>query len=239
MCACAQTAGSGLDNRHHEAHSPQVTGAVRAGTGADNPSRRGDMDTQARQSSFGLPLLVGLVAIVAAFAGSASMRDRATATGARPIVSRAPTAVTADESPRGAHASLEAVDGKRRIALPDDGAVRRSSRCSGCGIVESMRRVDRREFAVGSCSIADSDRFPMIGDTRDGDEHGVSATLAETVEGVLTGRPGGVKMKVTSSYQIVVRLRDGSRRVFNESTARALQPGERIQVIAGAEVPGA
>ncbi len=46
-------------------------------------------------------------------------------------------------------------------------------------------------------------------------------------------------MKVTPSYQIVVRFRDGSRRVFNESTARALQSGEHIQVIAGAEVPGA
>ncbi len=77
----------------------------------------------------------------------------------------------------------------------------------------------------------------MIGSAHDGDEYGASATLAETVEGVLTGRPGGARMNVTSSYQIVVRFRDGSRRVFNESTARALQSGERIQVIAGADVP--
>ncbi len=44
-------------------------------------------------------------------------------------------------------------------------------------------------------------------------------------------------MKVTSSYQIVVRFRDGSRRVFNEATARALQSDDRVQVIAGANLP--
>jgi outer membrane lipoprotein SlyB len=197
------------------------------------------MDTQARQSSFVLPLLVGLVTIVATFAGSASMRDGTTATSAKPDVPRVPTAVAADESPRRAHALLAAIDGTQQAALPDDGAVRRRVRCNGCGVVESVRRIDRREFEGGTCSIADSDRFPMIGNPNDGDKSAASATLAEAVDGALTGRPGGAKMKVTSSYQIVVRFRDGSRRVFNESTARALQSGERIQVIAGADVPGA
>ncbi len=195
------------------------------------------METQARQSSFGLPLLVGLVAVVAAFAGSASMRDWTAATIAQPGLPRASNAVAANESPRRAHAPRAAVEGAQRVALPDDGAVRRRVRCGGCGVVESVRRIDRREFENGTCSVADSDRFPMIGNARDGYEHGASATLAETVEGVLTGRSGGAKMKVSSSYQIVVRFRDGSRRVFNESTARTLQSGEQIRVIAGADVP--
>jgi outer membrane lipoprotein SlyB len=195
------------------------------------------MVTQGRQSSFGLPLLVGLVAIVAAFAGSASILDRTTATSARPVVPTARTAVTADELPQRAHAPRAAVDGTQRVALADDGAVRRKVRCAGCGVVESVRRIDRREFAGGVCTVAGSDRLQIMGNADGGDEYGGVATLADTVDGVLTGRPGAVKMKVTSTFQIVVRFRDGSRRVFNEAAARTLRSGERIQVIAGLELP--
>lgn len=172
------------------------------------------MGADARQSRFGLPLLVGLVAVAAAFAGSASIRDRDAATS---IANSAPA--IADVAPS--------------AAKPGAGAVRRKGRCAGCGVVESMRRVDRRELASGACFMADADRFPYQGSSGDGG----LATLADTVDGVLAGRPGALKTKVTSSYQIVVRFRDGSRRVFDEATARALQSGERIEVIAGAELP--
>ena len=174
------------------------------------------MDADVRQSRFGLPLLVGLVAIAAAFAGSASIRDRDAATS---IANSAPASAIADVAPPAAN--------------PGGGAARRKARCAGCGVVESMRRVDRRELASGACFMTDADRFPYQGGSGDGG----TATLADVVEGVLAGRPGALKMKVTSSYQIVVRFRDGSRRVFDEATARALQSGERIEVIAGAELP--
>ncbi|MEO8302673.1 MAG: hypothetical protein ABI724_01005 [Betaproteobacteria bacterium] len=104
-------------------------------------------------------------------------------------------------------------------------------------MVESVRRVDLRELVSGTCGIADSNRFPFLAIVRDGDEHAGVATLFDTVEAVLAGRPGASRTKVTSSYQIVVRFPDGSRRVFNEATARTVQSGERIQVIAGMELP--
>ena len=197
---------------------PRVAGSGRARSGDDNRPRRGDMGTQARQSSFVLPLLVGLAAIAAACAGTASMRDRTTAASGQPVVARLPVALPPTESPQRERA---AVDGPEGTGLPQPGAIRNRSRCSGCGTVESVRRIDRREFAAGSCSVAESDHFPTIHNARDGDERGVSATLAETVEGVLIGRPGKAKMKVASSYEIVVRFRDGSRHVLNESTACA------------------
>ena len=104
-------------------------------------------------------------------------------------------------------------------------------------MVESVRRVDVLELASGACFSADAERFPFQGGVRVGDEHVGVATLFDTVDGVIARRPGATRTKVTSSYEIVVRFRDGSRHVFNEATARALHSGERVQVIAGAELP--
>jgi hypothetical protein len=54
---------------------------------------------------------------------------------------------------------------------------------------------------------------------------------------VVAERPDSMPLAAVVNYQIVVRLADGSRVVFNEPTARTLQAGDRIVVIAG--VPAA
>ena len=54
---------------------------------------------------------------------------------------------------------------------------------------------------------------------------------------VVAERPDSMPLAAVVNYQIVVRLANGSRVVFNEPTARTLQAGDRIVVIAG--VPAA
>jgi len=41
--------------------------------------------------------------------------------------------------------------------------------------------------------------------------------------------------QVASWFEVAFGVRDGSRDVFNEATVRALQAGERVQVIAGVD----
>jgi hypothetical protein len=103
--------------------------------------------------------------------------------------------------------------------------------CDGCGVVESVRRIDRWENASGACSAADFDRFGITGNAHDGGEYGEKSTFSHTVDGVLARQRGAMGLKLTSSYRIVVRFHDRSRREFNESAARGLQPGERVRVI--------
>jgi len=57
------------------------------------------MDMQATRSRFGLALLVGLVTIVAAFAGSASISDRSVATRDAPASRKTLTVAVADDPP--------------------------------------------------------------------------------------------------------------------------------------------
>jgi len=195
------------------------------------------VDTQTRRVHVRVPLLAGLLAIVAAFAGSASMSDRSAAASAARVDAHALTRTAADFPPaQRSNAAGTPVASPALVPLIDGIGARRKARCTGCGVVESVRRVDRREIAGGVCSTAEFDRLQIPGHAHDADS-GASATLSDTIEGVLAGRPAAGKATVSSSYQIVVRFRDGSRHVFNEAAARSWQSGEHVQVIAGADLP--
>ena len=117
------------------------------------------------------------------------------------------------------------------------GKTRNKMNCVGCGVIESMRRIDTREEIVGWCGVGDAAGTPVSGNLVDGGQHSDLATLADTVADVVAGDRRARKSRVTSQHQIVVRFRDGSRHVFNEETPRTVRVGDRIQVIAGAVRP--
>jgi hypothetical protein len=193
------------------------------------------MNTDARRLRLGLPLLVGLVAIVAAFAGSASISDRSAGTRVAPVDVEALTEATDDPLAQPS-AVRRAAEGASLTVLAGSAVVRKKVRCDGCGVVESVTRIDRREIVGGVCSFAYSDRFWITGSARDGGAYAGVATLADSLDGVLAGRPGVRSLKVASRYQFVIRLPDGTRRVFDEATARGLHSGVRVRVIAGANL---
>ncbi len=193
------------------------------------------MDTNARQMRIGLTLLAGLFAVVATFAGSASISDWRAPAPATPTERMAAIGETGGDPQTNAPA--EADDLAPPIRLPGSRTLRRNIYCAGCGVVESVSRIDLRGFASFVCSSDDFDRLRMGTVEEDGGEPGGASPLSDIVEGVLTARVAGRSVIIASRYQIVVRFRDGSRRVFDEATARALRSGERILVIAGMEPP--
>ncbi len=195
------------------------------------------MDTDARRLRLGLPLLVGLVAIVAAFAGSASINDRTVAKRVAPGDAKALINVATSDPVARANATRGAAEDVALIALSKGGSVRRKLDCAGCGVVESVSRIDRRERIGGVCAYAYSDRFWVTGSIHDGGEYSGVATFLDTVADTLAGRSDAGMIKVTTSYQFIVRFRDGSRNVFDRATRGTLHLGERIHVIAGANLP--
>jgi outer membrane lipoprotein SlyB len=196
------------------------------------------MDTDTRRLRLGLPLLAGLVAIVAAFAGSASINDGTVAKRVAPGDAKALINVATSDPVARANATRGAAEDVALIALSKGGSVRRKLDCAGCGVVESVSRIDRQERIGGVCAYAyaHSDSFWVTGSVHDGGEYG-GATFLDTVAGTLAGRSSAGTIKVTTSYQFVVRLRDGSRHVFDQATRGTLQLGERIHVIAGVNLP--
>jgi outer membrane lipoprotein SlyB len=114
------------------------------------------------------------------------------------------------------------------------GNARGKSYCRGCGVIESVRQIDRREEIAGECAAGDylTMRIPGIG-TDDG-EPAAAAGIADAVDGAIRGVRRGKSVRVTTTHRIVVRFHDGSRHVFDEETPRSLHEGDRVRVIGGA-----
>jgi hypothetical protein len=104
--------------------------------------------------------------------------------------------------------------------------------CSGCGVVESVRRIDVYTEITEGCLASEGAGSPRRGYGLDDNRRRGFEPLADIVA-TAAGKPGKKRFAVTTRHQIVVRFRNGSRQVLNESTPRALHEGERVIVIAG------
>lgn len=148
-----------------------------------------------------------------------------------PVVLLAATGIVAGvRSIPASHAGIPDEEAQARIEAPDNGSGeanagesqtevsagraavihRNSRRCDECGVVESMRRVERYGDVSGEA---------MTGaEVAGGDSGGASARGAASV---LAG----------NDYQFTVRFRDGTTSDFNEASPRQLRLGSRVLVI--------
>lgn len=83
----------------------------------------------------------------------------------------------------------------------------RAYRCAECGVVESTREIE------------------AVDEKTAGDAPGWNAS----------GNRDAIEAKPIRSYEITIRLRDGSRRVITDAHPARWRHGERIQVIAGVD----
>ena len=58
-------------------------------------------------------------------------------------------------------------------------------------------------------------------------------TVAGAVGGAVAGNEIEKRVKSTKSYQITVRLGDGSTRVFSESSPPAWRAGDKVRIVDG------
>jgi outer membrane lipoprotein SlyB len=128
-------------------------------------------------------------------------------------------------------APARAVDAPASVPSPHH--ARNRVKCEGCGVIESVRRIDTRDEIMEWCAIGDIAGTRVPGNLADGGDRDDLASLADTTASVIAGDRRTRKFRVTTRHQIVVRFRDGSRYVFNEDSPRTLREGDRIQVIAG------
>jgi len=110
-------------------------------------------------------------------------------------------------------ADADGTDPQERLTAPLATSNRRShARCAECGVVESMRQVERSSDAGRQGVIASK----------------VARAASEGTSGGTIAANAPVK-----GYETTVRFRDGRTAVFNETTPRTWRSGSRVIVIAG------
>ena len=106
--------------------------------------------------------------------------------------------------------------------------------CSNCGNVESIREIKSRAQGSGVGAAGGAILGGLLGNQVGGGHGRQLATVAGAVGGAVVGNQVEGNMKATSSYEIHVRLDDGSSRTFHQQSAPGWHTGDRVRVVKGA-----
>ena len=95
--------------------------------------------------------------------------------------------------------------------------------CKGCGVVESIREMKQRGDGTGLGAVGGAVVGGLVGNQFGGGSGKKITTVAGAVGGAFAGHQIEKEVKATKSYEITVRLDDGSAEVVNTSTASSWQ----------------
>jgi outer membrane lipoprotein SlyB len=109
----------------------------------------------------------------------------------------------------------------------------KASWCSNCGNIESIREIKQRAQGSGLGAAGGAVLGGLLGNQIGGGSGKQIATVAGAVGGAVVGNQVEGNMKASTSYEVKVRLDDGSVRVFNLQNPPAWRHGQRVKVVNG------
>ncbi|HWJ95252.1 MAG TPA: glycine zipper 2TM domain-containing protein [Telluria sp.] len=109
----------------------------------------------------------------------------------------------------------------------------KSNWCSNCGNVESVRAIKQRAQGSGIGAAGGAILGGLLGNQVGGGHGKQLATVAGAVGGAVVGNQVEGNMKASESYEIRVRLDDGTLRTFHQSSAPDWRTGERVKIVKG------
>ncbi|UVW30133.1 glycine zipper 2TM domain-containing protein [Massilia sp. H6] len=105
--------------------------------------------------------------------------------------------------------------------------------CSNCGNVESVRTIKQRAEGSGLGAAGGAVLGGLLGNQVGGGTGRTLATAAGAIGGAVVGNQVEGNMKATTTYEIRVRLDDGTVRTFNQTNPPAWRSGDRIRIVKG------
>ncbi|HKR45862.1 MAG TPA: glycine zipper 2TM domain-containing protein, partial [Paraburkholderia sp.] len=155
----------------------------------------------------------------------------------QPNVERRATREEAPAQPRVHHHRSVSVEQPPRYANNDDTyqssaqpAPRPVAADPNAGEVVAINTVQEPEPTTGLGAVGGAVAGGLLGNQVGGGRGRVLATIAGAVGGGLAGNGIEHAVRKATSYQVQVRMKDGSYRNFNYSTQPPVQVGERVHV---------
>jgi outer membrane lipoprotein SlyB len=105
-------------------------------------------------------------------------------------------------------------------------------RCSECGVIESSQEVAMKGKGTGLGAVGGAVVGGLLGNQVGNGRGQTIATVVGAVGGGVAGNEVEKRVKTTKSYEVTVRMEDGSSRVISESTA-PWRTGDRVKVVDG------
>ncbi|NYE61056.1 outer membrane lipoprotein SlyB [Duganella sp. 1224] len=109
----------------------------------------------------------------------------------------------------------------------------RNAPCGNCGVVESVRSIEHRAQGSGVGAVGGAVLGGLLGN-QVGSGHGRQlATVAGAVGGAVAGNQIEGNMKKTYSWDVTVRMDNGTRRVIHTSHQPEWRNGDSVRIVKG------
>lgn len=105
--------------------------------------------------------------------------------------------------------------------------------CSNCGNVESVRTVTQRAEGSGLGAAGGAVIGGLLGNQVGGGTGRTIATAAGAIGGAVVGNQVEGNIKATTSYEVRVRLDDGTLRTFRQNSQPQWRSGDRVRIVKG------
>ena len=117
------------------------------------------------------------------------------------------------------------------VAAPSP--VAQAAKCQGCGEIASVREVVTKAkgsgFGAAGGAVVGGVLGNQVGEGKGKDV----ATVAGVIGGAVAGNEIERRTRATKSYEVTVRLDDGTTQVINETNQPSWRTGDRVKVVDG------
>ena len=139
----------------------------------------------------------------------------------------APPVAAKVHTPQAAHAQTQAQ--AQPVIAPKPMPVK----CIDCGVIESTREIAVKGEGSGLGAAGGAVLGGLLGNQVGGGRGKDIATVVGAVGGVVAGNEIEKRAKSTKSYEVTVRLDDGSTRVVSEANPPSWRTGDHVKLVEG------
>src|SRR5690242_12167153 len=210
-----------------------MCGGVRSGVDAREDNRRNsegnDMETRTNKSPHTLNWIAGIAVTLFSAVGIAAIMGWIPTS----IGSSAENGVLANPTVPAKPAAARAHAAPAQVSSQVAGKTPAKVRCAECGVIESVREIETKGEGTGLGAVGGAVVGGVLGHQVGGGRGQDVATVVGVVGGAVAGNEVEKRVKSGKSYEITVRLEDGSSRVIHEASAPSWRAGDRVKVING------
>jgi outer membrane lipoprotein SlyB len=105
--------------------------------------------------------------------------------------------------------------------------------CTSCGVIESMRTIETNGEGSGIGAVGGAVVGGLLGNQVGGGNGKKAMTVVGALGGALAGNHIEKRVKSTTTYEVLVRMDNGSSEVINESMQPTWRNGDRVKIVDG------
>lgn len=105
--------------------------------------------------------------------------------------------------------------------------------CNNCGVIEAVNEIETRAEGSGVGAVGGALVGGLLGNQVGGGNGRKLATVAGAIGGAVAGNQIEGKVKASKSYDIIVRMNDGSVRKFHQTEQPSWHQGDDVRVVDG------